>query len=136
MKRWIAAAALLVLSLALAAPADAQTPIRTVRQPVGSLFRLSVRGAVDPADTFWVAYGPLAGKWGIVQLHSAGNGLYVAHVTLPAGRSVFSFIQGRGVMHTRLGAVPGNPVTTIRQIGPMSVPRGAFPLVVWQEPMG
>lgn len=101
-----------------------------------SIFRLIVRGAVARDDTFWVAYGPLQDKWGIFQLHAAGANLYVGRAKLPRGRTVFSFIQGRGVLHTRLGSVPGNPVTTIRQIGPTSAPIGDFPLVVWREPMG
>lgn len=100
-----------------------------------STFRLSVDGPVSPDDTFWVAYGPLAGTWGIVRLHAAGTNLFEVQVALPRGRTVFSFIEGRGVLHTRLGAVPGNPVTTIRQVGPMS-PGSTFPLVVWHEPIG
>jgi hypothetical protein len=101
-----------------------------------SVFRLSVDGDITPGDTFWVAYGPLAGKWGIIQLHAASSRLYMARATLPRGRSVFSYIQGKGVMQTRLGAVPGNPVTTIRQIGPVSASGTDFPLVVWHEPIG
>jgi hypothetical protein len=103
---------------------------------VGCMFRLSVDGPVSPTDTFWVAYGPLDGTWGIIRLREVGSRKYEAHATLPPGRTVFSFIEGRGVMHTRLGSVPGNPVSTIRQIGPTSASGAALPLVVWHRPIG
>jgi hypothetical protein len=118
-------------------PAWAQPSSRSVHSSISvSIFRLVVQGTVARNDTFWVAYGPLQDKWGIIHLHAAGANLYVARAKLPRGRTVFSFIQGRGVLHTRLGSVPGNPVTTIRQIGPTSAPTGDFPLVVWREPIG
>ncbi len=111
-------------------------PVSAPRPDTESVFRLSVEGPVSPDDTFWVAYGPLAGTWGIIRLHARGPKLFESRVTLPRGRTVFSFIEGRGVMHTRLGAVPGNPVTTIRQVGPATTARPAFPLVVWHVPIG
>jgi hypothetical protein len=101
-----------------------------------SVFLLSVDGPVNAGDTFWVAYGPLVGTWGIIRLHAAGLRLYEARVVLPRGRTVFSFVKGTSVMHTRLGLVPGNPVATIRQVGPTSASGGVFPPVVWHEPMG
>ena len=114
----------------------ARPALQSAHRSAGSVFRLSVDGPVSPSDTFWVAYGPLAGTWGIIRLHATESNLFEAHVTLPRGRTVFSFIEGRGVMHTRLGSVPGNPVTTIRQIGPASAAQPALPLVVWHEPIG
>jgi hypothetical protein len=137
MKQFLAAVLVLSAAVTSVTPAWAHSHAAAVHPDSAvSVFRLSVDGPLAPTDTFWVAYGPLAGKWGIIQLHAAGSKLYVARAILPHGRTIFSFIQGRGVMHTRLGAVPGNPVTTIRQIGPTSAAGNAFPLVVWHEPMG
>jgi hypothetical protein len=112
------------------------TPQSAQRFPRESVFRLSVDGPVARSDTFWVAYGPLDGTWGVIRLDTIGPRQYEARAMLPRGRTVFSFIEGRGVMHTRLGSVPGNPVSTIRQMGPTSASGVAFPLVVWHEPIG
>ena len=131
----------LVLMITAIACSATTSWARTVQQsaPPASasrVFRLSVDGPVAPSDTFWVAYGPLAGTWGIVRLHATGPKLFETKITLPRGRTVFSFIEGRGVMHTRLGDVPGNPVTTIRQVRSATVTGPAFPLVVWHVPIG
>jgi hypothetical protein len=137
MKLLLSTALALLAAATSLTPTWAQSDTHAVKHAAtASVFRLSVDGDVATHDTFWVAYGPLAGKWGIIQLHAAGSRLYVARATLPRGRSIFSYIQGNGVMHTRLGAVPGNPVTTIRQIGPVSTAGTTFPLVVWHEPIG
>lgn len=131
----------LVLLITAGASFTTTSWARTVSQsappPTASrVFRLSVDGPVAPSDTFWVAYGPLAGTWGIVRMHATSSKLFVAKITLPRGRTVFSFIEGRGVMHTRLGAVPGNPVITIRQVGSTTSTGPVFPLVVWHVPIG
>lgn len=132
-------AAIFVFSAATSSVTDtwAQRDTRAIHQAYSvSVFRLKVDGPVAPSDTFWVAFGPLRGLWGIIQLHTTGSKLYVASASLPRGRTLFSFIQGRGIMHSRLGAVPGNPIMTIRQIGPTLASGGAFPLIVWHEPIG
>jgi hypothetical protein len=137
MKQLLAGILVLTAVAISVTPAMAQRNSRSVHSSSSvSIFRLIVHGTIARTDTFWVAYGPLQDKWGIIQLHAAGPNLYVARAKLPRGRTVFSFIQGRGVLHTRLGAAAGNPVTTIRQIGPTSALGGDFPLVVWREPIG
>jgi hypothetical protein len=72
----------------------------------------------------------------VIQLHPAGGVLYEARAALPAGRTVFAYVQGQGVARTRLGRVPGDPTITIKQIGPVSVTPGNVPLVQWQIPIG
>jgi len=37
-------------------------------------FRLHVIGRPPAHATFWVAFGPLADRWGLIQLHAAGGG--------------------------------------------------------------
>ena len=120
------------LPVSALAAAGERHPTATVSTP----FQLRVDGPVGRGATFWVAYGPLAGTWGIKQLQAAGPGYYAGRLRLPRGRTMFSFIQGKGVVYTRLGAVPGNPVTTIRHVGPVLVGAGAVPTVVWHVPIG
>jgi hypothetical protein len=137
MKQLLAGIVVVTAAVISVTPAWAQRDLQSFHySSSASIFRLVVYGTIAPTDTFWVAYGPLQDKWGIIQLHAAGLNLYGARAKLPRGHTVFSFIQGSGVLHTRLGLVPGNPVTTIRQIGPTSASGGDFPLVVWREPMG
>ena len=134
MKRLLAA---MLLSFAATRSATAAAAgDRHLNAEVSVLFRLRVDGAPGRNATFWVAYGPLAGTWGIKQLHAAGPRFYAERLLLPRGRATFSFIQGTGIEYTRLGAVPGNPVLTIRHIGPAFVGGSTVPTVVWHEPIG
>lgn len=104
---------------------------------VQTTFRLQVQGHVGPHTTFWVAYGPLADHWGIVRLHAAGHGMFVARRRLPLhGRSVFAYLVGNGTITTRIGPVPGNPVITIRRLGPLTISARGLPLVHWTAPVG
>lgn len=103
---------------------------------VVATFRLHISGRPSPGTTFWVAYGPLAGKFGLVRLSDAGSGLRVATQALPGtGRTVFAYLAGHGVTMTRHGPAPGNPVVVIRTIGPIS-PAHLPPLVQWSAPAG
>lgn len=102
-------------------------------------FRLQISGSPETGTTFWVAYGPLAGHFGVIQLHRSAAGKYVAQQRLPArGRTVFAYLGGQGVMQTRLGVAPGNPVITIRRIGPvtLSSAQRSLPVVQWYAPVG
>lgn len=107
------------------------------RPPLAQTFRLEVTGRTGPDATFWVAYGPLAGHFGMVQLHRAGSNTYAATAQLPGpGRTTFVYVSGHGAVHTRMGWVPGDPVMTIRTIGPVTVTQPHLPTVRWQAPIG
>lgn len=102
-----------------------------------SVFRLHVAGRVSPAMTFWVSYGPLGGRFGLIRLrHQSGN-LYSGTRRLPtSGKTTFYYLMGHGTTRTRMGVVPGGPVTTIRAVGPASVWPRAPRIVRWQVPAG
>jgi Fe2+ transport system protein FeoA len=86
-----------------------------VNAPVS--FSLAVVGSVSPHATYWVSYGPLNGRFGIRQLHRIGAGRYGVTLELSAGaRGAFYYLTGHGSARTRLGIVPGEPVTTIKQV--------------------
>jgi hypothetical protein len=134
----------LFVSLSLFAAVSAPVAARGTREirvqptaPTVQSFRLHVDGKVGPKATFWVAYGPLAGHFGLIRLRLAGPGLYAAAVRLPgSGTSEFAYLRGNGVIRTPHGAAPGNPVTTIRVLGPVTVPQSRLPTVQWQAPVG
>jgi hypothetical protein len=102
-----------------------------------TVFKLQVAGQVDSGTTFWVAYGPLAGKFGIVQLRQRSAGVYAASRSLPTtGRSIFTYLVGTGVVRTKSGLEPGNPVRTVKTVGPVSVWPHGVPAARWQAPAG
>jgi hypothetical protein len=64
-------------------------------------------------------------------------GVYSATQTLPAqGRTTFAYLVGHGSIQTRFGPTPGDPVTTIRRIGPVSAPDLNGLMVSWAAPVG
>jgi len=101
------------------------------------LFRLQVSGPRDPSATYWVAYGPLHGRFGIKRLQPVANGLFEASQRLsPRTRTVFAYVAGHGAIKTRAGLAPGNPVVTIRVFGPAVIAPAGLPLVRWNTPIG
>ena len=99
---------------------------------VQATFRLQVKG--NPSGhTFWVAYGPLNDQFGLIQLRPSSRGLYTATHSLPAdGRTIFAFLAGSGTISTHFGAAPGDPVLTIKRIGPVSMASWKSPTIVWR----
>lgn len=133
--RVLATTLALALALAVSPAMGAGSPAR----PGVALTTFRLRVVGDPArdTTFWVAYGPLAGRFGIVRLRERSFGVYAATARLSTtGRTDITFVAGHGVIHTRAGPAPGNPVVTIRTLGPISIwPRG-IPVVKWWAPVG
>jgi hypothetical protein len=128
-----AVAGVLGLAAALGPFAASAAPPGTV----ATTFEVRVSGHLAPMTTFWVAYGPLNGHFGIIRLYPAADGSFRATRSLPAqGKTVFSYLVGRGVVHSRLGEVPGNPVVTIRSIGPVEASQLRPRVVRWVTPAG
>lgn len=130
---FVLALGILNLTPGFAAAASGSSQQRSVPRMVSTSFHLRVAVKAAPGTTFWVAYGPLDGKWGLIRLHRSGKSVYSGSRVLPtSGRTVFSFIAGRGTMRSRMGVVPGNPVTTIRSIGPITIWPHGVPTVLWR----
>jgi hypothetical protein len=56
--------------------------------------------------------------------------MFAATSPLPAvAHATFYYLQGTGSIHTRAGLAPGNPVITLRTVGPLVIGRTALPLV-------
>lgn len=104
---------------------------------VPCVFRLHVNGNPGTSATFWVAYGPLHGRFGIIRLTRVGAHTFTARRNLPAGaRTSFAYVEGQGTVHTRAGAAPGNPVITINTLGPLRLGARPLPLQRWAAPVG
>ena len=141
MQRLVAVVVLAVTALVTAAsPAAARsTPAGSSGRPltIQTVFRLNVTGNVAPGTTFWLAYGPLAGHFGMIQLHQQSPGVYEASQRLPtSARTLFTYLAGRGAIRTRAGLAPGAPVVTIRRIGPASIWPKGVPAARWFSPAG
>ncbi|GAC1323027.1 MAG: hypothetical protein NVS2B16_06760 [Chloroflexota bacterium] len=121
-------------------PADARPapPPKEPRSHESAMltFTLRVVGPSDPQATYWVAYGPLAGRFGMVRLQRVGL-LFQAAVSLPShGHTVFAYLQGHGIVRTRAGDAPAPPMVTIASMGPVSVSGARFPTIAWHAPIG
>lgn len=111
------------------------SPARPAKATLTFMLRLS--GPQDRGATYWVSYGPVGGKFGIVRLRPARLQEYRATVVLPAGgRTIFYYLKGRGTVQTRIGPVPGNPVATIRRTGLTPVLSGVQVSTSWRPPGG
>jgi hypothetical protein len=135
-------AAPVLLAAALLSPASAFagssrfSPHSHLRQePV--TFRLVVPGNVASAMTFWVAYGPLAGHFGIIQLMPKGNNTFSTRVTLPVqGRATFTYLAAFGRLKTPMGYVPRRGGVTIKTLGPTDPVTASMHPVRWLPPLG
>lgn len=135
--RFVIAALVTTLALVSHTPADAAARSGTHSRMTTVTFRLHTATRPQAGTTFWVAYGPLASQWGLVRLSARGNGLYEASRTLPAdGRTTFAYLAGNGVIHAQFGPAPGNPVVTVRSVGPVIVSRVGRSTVEWYPPAG
>jgi hypothetical protein len=100
-------------------------------------FRLHDDGNPGRDATFWVAHGPLDGRFGIVRLHPAGSHTYAATVNLPVtGTTTFTFLAGTGSVMTRMGPAPGNPVVTISTFDGTTAEAASRHVVEWSAPIG
>ncbi|GAC1473180.1 MAG: hypothetical protein PVSMB7_26790 [Chloroflexota bacterium] len=107
-----------------------------VETSVPVTFHLQIAGTPTKSTTFWVAWGPSGGGFGIVQLHRSGR-YFTADHRFPVGARVgLSYIEGHGVMSTRFGPAPGNPVRTIRTLAPTSAAQLTHAVVRYQSPVG
>jgi hypothetical protein len=135
LRRGLAIAAVMVASLlSFCQAAGAQTqssPHVTVA------FRLHVSGLLPDKATFWVAYGPIDGRFWVVRLRRSVEGTFGTRRSLPSdGTSDFTYLVGRGTVSTPAGPAPGNPVTVIRTFGHVSADKVARARVVWHLTAG
>lgn len=104
---------------------------------VSTAFHVRLPAGISPGTTIWVAYGPVAGKFGIIRMHSISPRQYAASAKLPRGsRATFYYVEGQGTIHTRAGLAPGNPTRTLGRVGPVVIGRQPVPLFTVPAPLG
>jgi hypothetical protein len=128
------AAALLWISGVHAASAQ-QQPSHHAR--VTTTFSLTVAGTPAKGTTFWVSHGPLAGRFGVIQLHSQGNHIYAARVALPAaGVTTFTYLAAHGTQVVHGVPQPGRNVVVIRTMDSVTASAASQQMVRWSVPVG
>lgn len=119
------------LSVAQAATSGSTARMATVN------FHLRVTSAPPQQMTFWVAYGPPEPTFGVVRLHRVGKGEYAGSRALPVGaRASFTYLAGWGVINTKGGPMPGDPVVTIKRTRSLPIGSAPVPMIVWSGPAG
>jgi hypothetical protein len=100
-------------------------------------FHLHVTGRMPARMTFWVAYGPLAGRFGVLQLRRTSAGNFRATKRLPAhGRGTFTYLASFGTTTTPAGPAPGGPTIIIRSFRLVTAPEVARIKIYWRAPQG
>ncbi len=119
------------------------TPVRAQRHTVTRaregtvIFRLRVAGQPSPGTQFWVAYGPVAGRFGILRLRATSAGTYSAARTLPILEPTsVAYLAARGQVRTRAGLEPAHVLAIIFNSGPISLLEAQRHVPRWQAPVG
>lgn len=100
-------------------------------------FSLTVAGTPSKGTTFWVAHGPLGGRFGVIRLRAHGNHTYSAKVTLPAGGvTSFTYLAAEGTQIVHGTPQPGGAVMVIRSINSVTAKVAAARVVRWSVPLG
>ncbi len=117
-------------------PASAEAASQS-RVQISQTFRIHVNGDADASSAFWVAYGPVKGRFSIVQLHSSDGHSFRATRQLPLrARTTFTYLMSAGRIHTRAGWAPAERAMTITQLGPVVITPAQPAVVQWQVPVG
>ena len=100
-------------------------------------FRIAVTGTPARGTTFWVAHGPLGGRFGVIQLHHESGHVYAARVAQPASESTtFTYLTAHGVQMVHGSVEPGKDVTVIRTLDSVTASIAASQTVRWSVPLG
>jgi hypothetical protein len=140
MKRWLGSVAAMLLLAAMVHPAQARGSGHRTGVPAKTAsmtFRIDLGARPAQGTTFWVAYGPLDGHFGLIRLHRLGPTEYGAVAELPRdGHTDFAYVAGNGTIKTRAGLAPGDPVVTIQVFHRVTPGQKKLPSVWWQPPLG
>jgi hypothetical protein len=100
-------------------------------------FGLTVTGTPAKGTTFWVAHGPLAGRFGVIRLQPRGNHTYSARVTLPVyGVTTFTYLAAQGTQMVHGMPEPGGTVVVIRAMESVTATVASQRVVHWSVPLG
>ncbi len=113
MNMMIALWAALVLVAGTILPLQAQSDTTTVT------FQITEASTPCPNATYWALFGLPASEFVAQQLSDDdGNGVYTGGVEAEVGGQLaIQLVQGTGVGESVFGPIPGNPSTTIKNFG-------------------
>jgi hypothetical protein len=132
----IATVSALVLTTGAHAAGVRQQPLHTVRMGT-TTFHLAVAGNPAKGSTFWLSYGPLAGRFGVIKLHPDGNHQYSARATLPLDAAgTFTYLQAQGTQMVHGLPQPGGIPTVIRSMEAVTAVAVSHHVVRWSVPLG
>lgn len=139
--RFVAAAVISVALMLLSASGSQAASLQ--RQPthavrVGTIaLHLVVAGNPAKGTTYWVSYGPLGGRFGVVRLSSSANHLYSAQVKLPLDEpGTFTFLQAQGTEMVHGIPQPGGIPIVIRRMQAVTAVMVSQRVVHWSVPLG
>jgi hypothetical protein len=113
-----------------------QQPMHAVRMGTAT-FRLAIAGSPAKGATFWVSYGPLAGKFGVIELRSVGGHLYSGRTVLPVNKAgTFTYLEAQGVQTVHGSAQPGGIPVIIRSVDAVTAAAASSQVVHWSIPLG
>ena len=113
-----------------------QQPMHTVRMGT-TTFRLAVAGSPARGTTFWVSYGPLAGRFGVIELRPDGSHLFSARTVLPVDETgTFTYLEAQGTQKVHGVAQPGGIPVVIRTVGATTAAAASRQVVHWSVPLG
>ena len=100
-------------------------------------FRISVSGSPAKDTTFWVAHGPLNGRFGVIRLHRESGHSYAARITLPSNETTsFTYLTAQGVQWVHGLPQPAGTVTVIRTLDSVTASAAAAQAIHWSIPLG
>ncbi len=135
-KRAIGPVLAMALAISASTPAFAHSSSRHPRMATMT-FSIQVAGDIGPGTTFWLAHGPINGRFGIVRMHRVGRNTYAVQQIFPKGhRATFTYVMGHGAIETPGGPAPGDPVVIIDTVGPLHLNGETLPTIQWQAPIG
>jgi hypothetical protein len=100
-------------------------------------FTLAVAGTPEKGTTFWVSHGPLAGRFGVIQLQPQGNHTFSARVALPtSGVTTFTYLAAQGTKVVHGVPQPRGAVVVIRSMESVTATVASQQVVHWSVPLG
>jgi hypothetical protein len=113
-----------------------QQPMHAVRMGT-TTFHLTVAGNPAKGTTFWVSYGPLAGRFGVIKLQPQGNDVFSARAVLPVNRAgTFTYLEAQGTRYVHGLPQPGGVPVVIRNLQSVTAATASQRIVHWSVPLG
>jgi hypothetical protein len=116
-----------VLWVALVLVASAILPVRAQGDTTTVSFAITAAQTPCANATYWALYGLPASEFVAQQLADGdGDGVYTGSVEAEVGGQLaIQLVQGTGVAESIFGPIPGNPSTTIKNFGFVTIEKDA-----------